>query len=90
MKAFAFRDGRIKFGASVAPGAIQVCSGNAKIVHEVVTGIARHGSGKDVLLVPGLPEAETPNAAVSALTAFAVACAQRIEKRKMRRAGRGA
>ncbi len=90
MKAFAFRNGQIKFGNSVAPGAIQLCSGNAKIVHEVVTGIARHGYGRDVLLVPGVPEATTPNAAVSALTAFAIACTQRIEKRKLRGVSRGA
>lgn len=90
MKAFAFRNGQIKFGNSVAPGAIQLCSGNAKIVHEVVTGIARHGYGRGVLLVPGVPEATTPNAAVSALTAFAIACTQRIEKRKLRGVSRGA
>ena len=89
MKAFAFRSGQIKFGNSVAPGAIQICSGNAKIVHEVVLGIARHGYGRDVLLVPGLPEATTLSAAASALTAFAIACTQGIEKRKLRRVGRG-
>lgn len=89
MKAFAFRSGQIKFGNSVAPGAIQICSGNAKIVHEVVLGIARHGYGRAVLLVPGLPEATTPNAAASALTAFAIACTQGIEKRKLRRVSRG-
>lgn len=90
MKAFAFRDGRIKFGGSVAPGAILICSGHAKTVHDVVSSVARHGYGKDVLLVPGLPEAITPNAAVTAITAFAITCTQRIERIKAKGVRHGA
>lgn len=82
MKAFAFRDGRIKFGASVAPGAILLCSGHAKTVHDVVHANA-HQSRFD-LVIPGVRDAIGFDESSAAITAFAIACTQQIERRKPR------
>ena len=82
MKAFVFTDGQIKFGNSVSPGAIQVCSGHAKTVHETVATLAIHGYNKNVFIVPGVREAVSRAEIIAAITAFAIECTRRIERRK--------
>ena len=89
MKAFAFRDGRIKFGGSVAPGAILICSGHAKTVHDVVRTIALR-TPRQELLVPGVRDAISFDESSAAITAFAIACTQRIERIKAKGVRHGA
>lgn len=89
MKAFAYRDGRIAFGRSVDPRAIEFLSGHAKTVHDVVSSLARHSRmERGALYVPGVPEAgENSNLAVSALILFSRECAKHMEWRKGVRRG---
>lgn len=87
MKAFAYRDGRIKFGNSVAPGAILLCSGHAKTVHDAVHAVADRG--RFDLVVPGVRDAISYQEATAALLAFAVKLAQRIERAKAKGVRRG-
>lgn len=84
MKAFAYRNGRIGFGRSSDPRAIEFCSGHAKTVHEVVSVLARHSRTEPgALYVPGIPESgENGDLAVSALILFSRECAKRMEQRK--------
>lgn len=91
MKAFAYRDGRIKFGRSVDPRAIEFCSGKAKDVHDVVSVLARHSrTDPGALYVPGIPEAgDDGDLAVSALILFSRECAKRIERAKAKGVRRG-
>lgn len=58
MKTFCFRNGVIGFARKTPPGAIQIASGPARKLRQVITVCARHGYEPGVLLVPGVPEAE--------------------------------
>lgn len=70
MKAFAWSNGRIEFGQRVPKGALQIASGKAKKVRNVISATARHAYDGVTLLVPGVPEAENEDAALDALIAF--------------------
>ena len=69
MKAYAWESGLIEFGQRVPNGALLIVDGPAKRVKHVVNVLARVGY-EGGLLVPGVPEGETENAKLDALTAF--------------------
>jgi hypothetical protein len=70
--AWCWQTGRIEIGESVPEGAIAFAAGPRRALEEEISAAARHGQGKSkgLLLVPGVPEAETPDAALYALIAF--------------------
>lgn len=68
--AYCWRSGQIKIGRKVPDGAIAVLRGPAKFVRDTMCVCARHGYRKGVLLVPGIPEADTDDEAEAALEAF--------------------
>lgn len=70
--AWCWQTGRIEIGEAAPEGAIAFAAGPRRALEEEISGAARHGQGKSkgLLLVPGVPEAETPDAALDALIAF--------------------
>jgi hypothetical protein len=74
---FAYCDagGVIQFGEAVPEGSLPIVKGEEKDVRELMGVVARHARprkpGPDqVLLVPGIPEAENQEKAMDALIAF--------------------
>jgi hypothetical protein len=70
--AYCWASGLIDFGKVVPEGAIRFAMGIDKELQEHVAALAREGMGasKGKLLVPGIPEAKSPNDAVDALIAW--------------------
>lgn len=70
MKAYAYRSGVIGFDRNVPEIAIEIAEGTPKELRNTIGLLARHGYEKGVLLVPGIPEAETDAEAGDALERF--------------------
>lgn len=83
MHAYCFASGEIDFGKKVPDGALPIARGPAKPLREFIETVSRHGykteevngrptkiPGSDVLLVPGIPEADDQDTALDALFAF--------------------
>jgi hypothetical protein len=68
--AYAWAGGVIEFGASVPGGALPIAKGEAVKLRNAIQGQARHGYDNKTLLVPGIPEATTEEAALDALIDF--------------------
>ena len=74
--AYCWRNGQIQFGRTVPEGAIAIISGNQRKVRDKIDACARwsypskRGAGDSVPLVPGIPEASSPEAALDALHRF--------------------
>lgn len=68
--------GIIVFGTKVPNGSLPIIKGEDSVVREIMGVMARHGyknpdkPGEDVLLVPGIPEAESQDEGMTALLAF--------------------
>jgi hypothetical protein len=71
--AFCWSSGLIQFGNCVPEGAIEICRGARTTVVREVTVAARHGRG-GVLLVPGVPEAQTQKLKGDALGVWLAWC----------------
>ena len=68
--AWAWRSGEIEFGTAEPTGALVFARGPARTLRAVVEAVACHAHDGQTLLVPGIPEADSDNAAVDALVAF--------------------
>lgn len=69
-RAFAWRSGIIEFGRRVPNGALPVDHGTERSVRRRVEPLARHAYQKGVLLVPGVPEAQSDEEAFEAWQRF--------------------
>lgn len=81
--AYCWQSGLIEFGDVVPDGAIQIASGPKSYLKGRIEVVARHGKGASAgkLLVPGIPESETPRAALKALDKWLTWCAERNGKK---------
>lgn len=70
MKAYCWKSGLIELGQRVPSGAIEIATGPAKPLREMIEVVSRHAYDGKSLLVPGVPEADNKDAAVDALIAF--------------------
>jgi len=70
MKAFAWQSGQIGFGRKVPEGALLIASAPARKLRAEINATARHAYHGPVLLVPGVPEAESGDAKVDALITY--------------------
>jgi len=68
--AYAWRSGRIEVGPRVPEGALPIVRGRAVTVMNAMQAMARHAYDGKTLLVPGIPEAASDDAAVDALIGF--------------------
>ncbi|EPJ6837682.1 hypothetical protein [Stenotrophomonas maltophilia] len=78
MIAYCWANGQIGFGTSVPDGAIFIAEGSNGQLRKVISVVARHGKGlmQGMLVVPGVPEAETQQAKGDALGAWLAWCSQ--------------
>lgn len=78
MIAYCWANGQIGFGTSVPEGAIFIAEGGGAQLRKVISVVARHGKGlmQGMLVVPGVPEAETQQAKGDALGAWLAWCSQ--------------
>ncbi|MFH1033700.1 MAG: host nuclease inhibitor protein [Pseudomonadota bacterium] len=69
--AYTFTDGVIQFSNRCPRGALPIamCTDGARL-REAVSAVARHGHEPGVLLVPGVPEADTEKDGMDALLKF--------------------
>lgn len=71
--AYCFRSGQIGFidgPGSMPDGALFLAAGPKEIVHELIGGLGRRAYDGVTLLVPGVPESESEDAAYSAFIRF--------------------
>lgn len=68
--AFAWRSGLIEFGPTIPDGALAIARGWESRIRDKVGSCARHGWTPGVLLVPGVPEADSDEAAEAAFSAW--------------------
>jgi hypothetical protein len=80
MRAYCYRSGLIVFGRRVPEGAIQIARGEAKALENAVSGLARHSRVGETLIVPGIPEATTDDAAADALELFIARVAKALKR----------
>jgi hypothetical protein len=72
--AYAWASGLIEFGRKCPDGALPIMRGKRSEIEPIVSAKARHSYERGVLLVPGVPEADTPEEAVDAFTRFCWRC----------------
>lgn len=65
--AIAWRSGRIRVVAKIPLGACHITSGPEHQLRRLMQATARHGYQRGILLVPGVPEADTDHAAAAAM-----------------------
>lgn len=70
MKAYTWRSGRIDFGRKTPEGALEIVSGPAKKIKDVISATSRLAYDGVTRLVPGIPEAANDDAALDALLAY--------------------
>ena len=79
--AFADRAGVIRFGRRCPKGALPIGRHRRFVtLHGAVSAVARLAYDNETLLVPGVPEAKTDDAALDAVVAFAKAVETRLEE----------
>lgn len=78
--AYSWATGLIQFGFRIPNGAIGFATGDPSIVRKIVGGTARLSKVDSNLLVPGVPEAATPAAALDAMVAYATWLRQREQR----------
>ncbi|EKZ1928038.1 MULTISPECIES: hypothetical protein [Stenotrophomonas] len=78
MIAYCWANGQIGFGTSVPDGAIFIAEGSGAQLRKVISVAARHGKGllQGMLLVPGVPEAQTQREKGDALGLWLAWCSQ--------------
>lgn len=82
MHAYCFRSGEIEFGPTFPDGTLPLAkSRSAKKLREIVEVNARHAYDGKALLVPGIPEADTDDAARAAWRYFRDLIGMRLEGR---------
>lgn len=70
MYAFCDRRGVIEFGPDVPRGMLDLARGEEAELRELFSAKARHAYDGKTLLVPGVPEARSDEAALEAVQAF--------------------
>ncbi|MEA4837357.1 MAG: host nuclease inhibitor protein [Rhodospirillaceae bacterium] len=70
LHAYCWATGKIEFGYRVPEGALTIASGPESTLKREIEVKARHAYDSDVLLVPGVPEADNQYAAMTALIAW--------------------
>jgi hypothetical protein len=70
MYAYCNRSGVIGFGRKIPEGYLLIMKGPARKLREEINIAARHGYEKGILLVPGVPEADSEYEALEALFRF--------------------
>ncbi|MBO1360303.1 host nuclease inhibitor protein [Acetobacter sacchari] len=82
MRAYCFRSGEIEFGASIPNGTLPIGrSRSEKKLRNIVETNARHAYDGETLLVPGIPEADTEEAALAAWRRFRDLVEMRLDGR---------
>ncbi|HHA2790770.1 TPA: hypothetical protein ACOEQ0_001114 [Stenotrophomonas maltophilia] len=78
MIAYCWANGQIGFGNNVPDGAIFIAEGSDAQLRKVISVVARHGKGlmQGMLVVPGVPEAQTQQSKGDALGAWLAWCSQ--------------
>lgn len=77
--AYAWRSGRLEFGAEVPQDALAVAQYADEDERGSIENYCRRGHEPDVLLVPGIPEARTEVDAFTALFDFRQLLQERLE-----------
>lgn len=80
--AWAWQSGLIEFGKEVPEGALSFATGMDRPLRSIVSVLAREGQGKSagLLLVPGVPEAESSRQQINAFITWVEWCAKRNGK----------
>jgi hypothetical protein len=82
MKAFCDRNGVIEFGPFVPDGHLPIATSADGIrLRETIEGACRHAYDGKTLLVPGIPEADSDDAALDALLAFNRGIQERLHRK---------
>jgi hypothetical protein len=68
--AYCWRTGRIGVGPRLPKGALPLARGPISLLRQQVSAVSRHGYKKNWFLVPGVPEADTDEAALAAVKHF--------------------
>lgn len=76
--AWCFQSGQIDIGDALPDGALPICIGRDEPVRRAIGGLARLAHDNQTLLVPGCPEAATPEAAYDAFVRFRAAIGRRL------------
>jgi len=80
--AYCDRRGVIKTGSRIANGCLPIADDpDRALLREMVEALARHAYDGRTLLVPGIPEAETEQEALTALLAFRGHMTQALSRR---------
>lgn len=83
MKAFCYRSGEIEFGGIVPEGALEIArSRSSRKLRKIIEINARHAKTGSILLVPGVPEAESDDDALEACLRFKKLVAMRLAGEK--------
>ena len=69
-RAYCWRSGVLEFGQRIPDGALPVDHGTERSVRRRVEVLARHAYDGQTLLVPGIPEAQDDDEALSAYERF--------------------
>lgn len=82
VNAWAWQSGLIEFGKEVPEGALSFATGMDRPLRSIVGVLAREGQGKSagLLLVPGVPEAESGRQQIDAFIEWVKWCAKRNGK----------
>lgn len=67
---YCWRSGEIEIGTHLPKGAIQLASGELRELERAVSATARLAYDGNTWLVPGVPEAESDDAALDATVAY--------------------
>ena len=82
--AYCWQSGQIEVGTWVPEGALPIASAPAAEIRKAIQGTARLAFDNETYLVPGLPEAKTPDARLNALEAYTAMVKERLEKTSKR------
>lgn len=81
MHAYCYRSGEIGFGFTIPDGTLPLGMGRAKNLREIVEVNSRIAYDGKTLLVPGIPEADTDDAALAAWRYFRDLVGMRLDGR---------
>ena len=83
--AYCWRSGHVEFGRTVPDGAILIIRGPDELVRELVEPACRLAYDNKTLLVPGIPEADSDDAACKAAMSFICWIESRVRRRGLNR-----
>lgn len=77
LKVYCWQSGHLEFGTAAPEGTITIATVRNKAERAKVEVCCRHSRHNDDLLIPGIPEAESEEAAIDALVIFCQQLRQR-------------